>query len=72
MIDPIFKVVQKVYETWTFIKAPKFNLPPILPTYTLATIPLASLHEGALIYVSDAASGANFQGSINTSWVNLG
>ena len=71
-IDPLFKVVQKIYETWTFIKAPKFNLPPVLPFYTTATIPNATLHKGAIIFVSDAASGADFQGSDGTSWVNLG
>ncbi len=72
MIDPLFKVVQKIYETWTFIKAPRFLLPPVLPHYTVATIPEATLHEGGTIYVSDAASGANFQGSDGASWVNLG
>jgi hypothetical protein len=72
MIDPLFKLVQKVYETWTFIKAPKFNAPPILPFYTLATIPDATFHEGAILYVSDASSGARFQGSNGIAWVNLG
>lgn len=41
-------------------------------TYETADIPDAADHEGAIIYVSDAASGANFQGSIGTGWVNLG
>jgi hypothetical protein len=72
MIDPLFKVAQKIYETWTFLKAPRFLLPPELPNYTTATIPEAKFHEGGIIYVSDAASGANFQGSDGTSWVNLG
>jgi len=71
-INEIFKTVQIIYERWTYFKAPKFESPPILPFYTLATIPLATLHEGAIIYVSDAASGANFQGSDGAAWVNLG
>lgn len=41
-------------------------------TYLTADIPDAADHEGAIIYVSDAAAGANFQGSIGTGWVNLG
>ena len=70
--NPIFKVAQKIYDRWTFLAAPKFNNPPLLPGYAVADIPDATLHEGAIIYVSDGASGANFQGSDGTSWVNLG
>jgi hypothetical protein len=40
--------------------------------YTTATLPAASQHTGKIIFVSDAASGAKFQGSDGTSWVNLG
>jgi len=71
-IEKLFKEAQIVYEKWTFFKAPKFNLPPILPFYLTANIPLATNHKGAIIFVSDASSGANFQGSDGTSWVNLG
>jgi len=71
-INEIFKSAQIIYQKWTFFVAPKFSEPPILPFYTLATIPLATQHEGAIIYVSDAASGANFQGSDGTNWVDLG
>ena len=71
-IERIFKEAQIIYEKWTFFKAPKFSQPPILPFYTVATIPLATEHKGAVIFVSDAASGANFQGSDGTDWVNLG
>ena len=71
-INEIFKSAQIVYEKWTFFKAPKFSAPPILPFYITTTIPLATAHEGAIIYVSDAASGAKFQGSDGTNWVSLG
>lgn len=40
--------------------------------YTNATVPAASQHTGKIIFVSDAAAGAKFQGSDGTSWVNLG
>lgn len=46
--------------------------PMPLASYTTATRPTASDHEGAVIYVSDASSGANFQGSDGTNWVSLG
>lgn len=43
-----------------------------LAEYTVATRPTASDWEGAIIYVSDGAAGAKFQGSDGASWVNLG
>jgi len=43
-----------------------------LRSYTVATRPDATLNEGAVIYVSDAAAGAIFQGSNGAAWVNLG
>ena len=46
--------------------------PLTLATYTTATLPAAADYPGALIYVSDAAAGAKFQGSDGTSWVSLG
>jgi len=72
MIDPLFKVAQKIYERWTFNAAPKFNNPPELPFYAVADLPDPALHEGTIVYVSDGASGAVFRGSNGTSWVSLG
>jgi len=43
-----------------------------LGPYTAATLPDATLHEGAVIYVSDGSAGAKFRGSDGTTWVNLG
>lgn len=43
-----------------------------LMTYTVAALPTASDHDGAIIYVSDGGAGAVFRGSNGTSWVNLG
>jgi hypothetical protein len=43
-----------------------------LTAYTVATRPAATVAPGAIIYVSDAAAGAKFQGSDGTNWVNLG
>lgn len=71
-IERLFKEAQIVYAKWVFFVSPKFNSPPILPFYLTATLPLATDHKGAIIFVSDASSGANFQGSDGTSWVNLG
>jgi hypothetical protein len=49
-----------------------FTAPMRLGTYTVATRPAAATWPGAIIYVSDAAAGARFQGSDGTAWVNLG
>jgi hypothetical protein len=46
--------------------------PLALVAYTEATKPDASAHSGAVIYVSDGASGAKFQGSNGSSWIGLG
>lgn len=47
--------------------------PALLRTYTVATRPLASsAGPGALIFVSDAAPGAQYQGATSTGWVPLG
>lgn len=43
-----------------------------LTAYTVATRPAATSAPGAIIYVSDGAAGAKFQGSDGTNWVNLG
>lgn len=41
-------------------------------TYLEADLPDAADHEGAIVYVSDGASGSNFRGSDGTNWVDLG
>ncbi|MFN4261962.1 MAG: hypothetical protein ACK4RK_21995, partial [Gemmataceae bacterium] len=46
--------------------------PMQLRSYTVATRPDAADWEGAVIYVSDGGSGARFQGSDGSAWVNLG
>lgn len=43
-----------------------------LSAYTVATRPPAASAPGAIIYVSDGAAGAKFQGSDGSAWVNLG
>src|SRR5262245_18978059 len=43
-----------------------------LATYTVATRPAAASWPGSIIYVSDGAAGAKFQGSDGAAWVNLG
>lgn len=43
-----------------------------LSAFTVATLPDATLWEGAIIYVSDGVAGARFRGSNGTAWVNLG
>jgi len=43
------------------------------PVVTAATRPTAAqAGQGAIIFVSDAAAGSNFQGSTGTAWVSLG
>lgn len=45
----------------------------IAPTYTLATQPaVTAVAAGTVVFVSDAAAGAKFQGSTGAAWVNLG
>lgn len=46
--------------------------PLMLATFTVATRPTASSWTGSIIFVSDGAAGAKFQGSDGTNWVNLG
>jgi hypothetical protein len=44
-----------------------------LPVYVLATQPAASaVQAGTVIFVSDAAPGAQFLGSDGTNWKTLG
>lgn len=43
-----------------------------LSTYTIATLPPAAQHEGAIVYVSDGLAGEKFRGSDGATWVNLG
>jgi hypothetical protein len=47
----------------------KFNLPVGLPSYTVATVPSASVAgAGAIIYVSNESGGANTAFSDGTNW----
>lgn len=46
--------------------------PLVLATYTTAARPAAASWTGGIIFVSDAAAGAKFQGSDGAAWVNLG
>lgn len=49
------------------------NGPARVGTFTVATRPsAATVGAGAIIYVSDGAAGAKFQGSDGTTWLNLG
>jgi hypothetical protein len=48
--------------------SPSFTGTIGLPTYTLATRPLASVGAGKAIYVSDAAQGQKFQTSDGSVW----
>lgn len=43
-----------------------------LKSYTAAELPSAAEHTGAVVYVSDGASGTKFRGSDGSGWVNLG
>lgn len=49
-----------------------FGNPIQLPSYTVAGRPSATAFTGQVIYVSDGAAGAKFQGSDGAAWVNLG
>lgn len=51
--------------TWTL--AQTFSKAPVLPTYTVATVPSAS-PAGQLIYVSDETGGAVVAFSTGTDW----
>lgn len=45
---------------------------PKCPEFLTADIPAAGDWKGRIIFVSDAAAGARFQGSTGAAWVNLG
>ncbi|KQY20217.1 pyocin knob domain-containing protein [Rhizobium sp. Root483D2] len=45
-----------------------FGTPPKLPTYTVATVPSASLYPRCMIYVSNGASNKRFAISDGTNW----
>jgi hypothetical protein len=45
-----------------------FQLPPVTPTYTVATLPTAATYARGLIYVSDEAGGAVIAFSDGTNW----
>ena len=67
-----FKRPQTILEKWTFLKSPGFDQPLRLPSFTILTIPLASLHAGAIVYVSDGAAGSKVRYSNGTAWIDLG
>jgi hypothetical protein len=45
-----------------------FDLPPQVPTYTVATVPSVSLYPRGVIYVSDESGGAVLAFSDGTNW----
>lgn len=45
--------------------------PLTLGTYTVATLPAAASHPGAILYVSDGSAGQKFRGSDGSSWLNI-
>lgn len=48
------------------------NQQPKCPEFLTANIPAPGDWKGRIIFVSDAAVGARFQGSTGAAWVNLG
>lgn len=54
--------------TTTISGAWNFTLPPVLPTYTVATLPSAATYARGLIYVSDETGGAVPAFSDGTNW----
>lgn len=52
--------------TWTALQT--FSLPPVLPTYTVATVPSAATYARGLIYVSNETGGATVAFSDGTNW----
>lgn len=45
-----------------------FSLPPVMPTYTVATLPSAATYARGLIYVSDETGGAVIAFSDGSNW----
>lgn len=45
-----------------------FSLPPVMPAYTVSTVPSAATYARGVIYVSDEAGGAVLAFSDGTSW----
>ena len=45
-----------------------FSLPPILPTYTVATVPSAATYSNGVIIVSDESGGRTLATSDGTDW----
>lgn len=48
-----------------------FQLPPVMPTYTVATVPSAATYARGIIYVSDETGGAVLAFSDGTNWRRL-
>jgi len=71
-IDGKSAVIPLSWLQW-FDSIVRYTKSPVTPpTYTVATRPDVTLNEGGIIYVSDGAAGAKFQGSDGAAWVNLG
>ena len=49
-------------------KGPTFGSPPVVPSYTVATLPSVSVNTRGLIYVSDESGGATLAFSDGTNW----
>ena len=52
--------------TWSALQT--FSLPPILPSYTVATLPSAATYVRGLIYVSDGTANKRLAISDGTNW----
>lgn len=63
-LQELRSLLQDVVQAINFFRA---------PTFTTATRPAASqAGAGAIVFISDAAAGSNYQGSTGSAWVSLG
>lgn len=62
---------RKERQSTTFAGQTDMLKPTDLPTYTVATVPAATAHESRMIYVSDAAGGAEPCFSDGTNWLRF-
>ena len=65
-------IMPQPWVKWFFTITDRLQHSFMLPTYTVATLPVAEDNKGGIIYVSDGGAGAQFRGSNGTAWVNLG